>query len=428
MHENVFASRNFRLVFFGALVSEFGAVFYSFAVSFYILEITDNNAFLQGFYLALCGFVLLLFTPIGGVLGDRFHKAKIMTICDYLKGGLILAATGAMILFPASNAHLIILFITGIIGNAISGVFSPAASALFPEIVSEQKLQQANSYFSIKSSLQGIFGVVLAGVMYASLSIYTLFFIVGLCYVFSGVSEMFIRYTFVPSKDKLTLNLMLGDMKDGLVYLKTRKAIMAFMAAVLFINFFFAPVSSNFLPYFVKTDIASAPSYLFEKFLSPELWSSVFSMLTGIGSLVAAVILSAKPQEDKCGRKVSFRLCAIAAMMIALTICYWILVELQISLNLFLIFLSAGFLAIGFIVVSINIPTSTVMMRIVDKDKLSKVSSILSIGSQGLIPIASVLAGIILQYAGSSSLLLISSIGFTATAIFMLLNKHISDL
>ena len=50
--DNVFASRNFRLVFLGALVSELGAVLYSFAVGFYLLEISDNNAVLQGGYLA----------------------------------------------------------------------------------------------------------------------------------------------------------------------------------------------------------------------------------------------------------------------------------------------------------------------------------------------------------------------------------------
>ena len=34
---NVFANRNFRLIFLGALVSELGALLYSFAVGFYIL-------------------------------------------------------------------------------------------------------------------------------------------------------------------------------------------------------------------------------------------------------------------------------------------------------------------------------------------------------------------------------------------------------
>ena len=145
---NVFFNRNYRLVFFGALVSELGAILYSFAVSFYILEITDNNAFLQGLYLALCGGMLLLATPVGGVLGDRFNKAKIMFLCDYMKGGIIVLATVLMLLFRSSDAHVLILFAVGILGNAVSGVFSPAAGALLPHIVVEEKLQQANAYFS----------------------------------------------------------------------------------------------------------------------------------------------------------------------------------------------------------------------------------------------------------------------------------------
>ena len=45
---NVFRNRNFRLVFLGALVSELGAILYSFAVSFYILEISGNSADVAG--------------------------------------------------------------------------------------------------------------------------------------------------------------------------------------------------------------------------------------------------------------------------------------------------------------------------------------------------------------------------------------------
>lgn len=44
--KNIFRNRNFTLVFLGALVSNVAALFYSFAVSFYILTLTDNNAFI----------------------------------------------------------------------------------------------------------------------------------------------------------------------------------------------------------------------------------------------------------------------------------------------------------------------------------------------------------------------------------------------
>ena len=425
---NVFFNRNYRLVFFGALVSELGAILYSFAVSFYILEITDNNAFLQGLYLALCGGTLLLATPVGGVLGDRFNKAKIMFLCDYMKGGIIILATVLMLLFRSSDAHVLILFAVGILGNAVSGVFSPAAGALLPHIVAEEKLQQANAYFSIKSSLQSILGVVLAGILYATLPIHLLFFLVGVCYLLSGVSEMFIRYEHKPSEEKLTLRLALSDMGDGLRYLKTQKALMALMAAILFINFFFSPLGSNFLPYFVKTDVAAAPSYLFDRFLTPELWSSVFSVMVGLSSLVGAIILSALPQEDKCGRKVALRLGYIAVVVLLLTASYWLLVDRGLSLNAFLILFCVGALLIGFLVVMINVPTSTVLMRVVDRNMLSKVSSLVSIVSQGLTPISSVLAGAVLQYLGSTILLLACALGFTATALFLLFNKKVQDI
>ena len=425
---NVFFNRNYRLVFFGALVSELGAILYSFAVSFYILEITDNNAFLQGLYLALCGGTLLLATPVGGVLGDRFNKAKIMFLCDYMKGGIIILATVLMLLFRSSDAHVLILFAVGILGNAVSGVFSPAAGALLPHIVAEEKLQQANAYFSIKSSLQSILGVVLAGILYAVLPIHLLFFLVGVCYLLSGVSEMFIRYEHKPSEEKLTLRLALSDMGDGLRYLKTQKALMALMAAILFINFFFSPLGSNFLPYFVKTDVAAAPSYLFDRFLTPELWSSVFSVMVGLSSLVGAIILSALPQEDKCGRKVALRLGYIAVVVLLLTASYWLLVDRGLSLNAFLILFCVGALLIGFLVVMINVPTSTVLMRVVDRNMLSKVSSIVSIVSQGLTPISSVLAGAVLRYLGSTILLLACALGFTATALFLLFNKQVREI
>lgn len=426
--ENVFKNRNFRLVFFGALVSELGAVFYSFAVSFYILEISGNNAFLQGLYLALCGGVLLLCTPVGGVLGDRYNKAKIMFLCDYGKGGLILAATLLMLLFRSNTAHIVILFAVGILGNAVSGIFSPAANALPPHIVEEDRLQQANAYFSVRGSLQSIFGVVLAGILYAALPITLLFAIVGVCYVLSGVSEMFIRYAHKPSEERMSLRLMAADMGDGLRYLKTQKPILALMGAILFINFFFAPLSGNFLPYFVKTDVAGAPSYLFDKLLTPELWTSVFSVLIGLSSLAGSLLLSARPQAEKCGRSTALRLCWMAGLLIVLTLGYWLLVARGGSLNAFLILFSLGCLLAGWLLAAVNIPVNTTLMRVVERDKLSKVSSIISIISQGLIPIASVLAGAVLQGLGSTLLLLLCSAGFTVTAGFMLLSRETHNI
>ena len=425
---NVFANRNYRLVFLGALVSESGALLYSFAVGFYILEISENNAFLQGLYLALCGASLLLFTPVGGVLGDRFNKAKIMYVCDYVKGGMIILATVLMMLLPSSTAHIVILFILGILGNVVSGIFNPAAGAMLPNLVEPQQLQQANAFFSVKSSMESILGVVLAGVLYAVLPIYVLLLAVGACFIGSGISEMLIRYEHTPSNEPMTLRLAVSDMKEGVLYLKSQKAIMAVLGAALFINFFFTPVTGNFIPYFIRTDLGSAPSYLFDSILKPELWSSVFSVCIGVSSLIGAVMMSARQQEEKCGLKVAGRLCVFSGVMIALAIGYWWLVASDVSLNAFLLVFSAGCLAVGFLLSLINIPLNTLIQRRVERNKLSKVGSIVSVGSQGMIPVASVLAGAALQFFGSTVLLAICAAGFTVTAVLLLTNRHVRSL
>ena len=118
----------------------------------------------------------------------------------------------------------------------------------------------------------------------------------------------------------------------------------------------------------------------------------------------------------------------MAVTLVLLTAAYWMLVAQGRSLNMFLVLLSLGCLIAGFLTACINIPVSTSIMRSVDRDKLSKVMSILNILSMGLIPIASVIAGAVLQYAGSTPLLLVCSLGFTATAVFMLFNKSAHEI
>lgn len=98
------------------------------------------------------------------------------------------------------------------------------------------------------------------------------------------------------------------------------------------------------------------------------------------------------------------------------------------SLNAFLLLHSLGILLTGFLIVFINVPINTVLMRMVERDKLSKASSIISVASQGLIPIASVLAGAVLQLFGSAPLLFICAAGFTATALFLLINRDVREI
>ena len=54
--------------------------------------------------------------------------------------------------------------------------------------------------------------------------------------------------------------------------------------------------------------------------------------------------------------------------------------------------------------------------------------SVINISSQGLIPIASVLAGLILQGLGSTALLVFCTVGFFITALMLLLNPRTKEI
>ena len=426
---NVFHNKNFRLAFFGALVSNVGAMLYSFAVSFYILEITGTNALIQGIYLAVCSLCTLGANLFGGVIGDRMNKAKIMYLCDYAKGGLIVLATAGMILGRGNTGvELALLFVVGALGNIISGIFSPAANAIIPEIVEKDQLQQANSYYSAMYSLQSIAGVVLAGILYTTVPVYTLFFIVGGCYILSGVSEMLIRIVHTAEKSHLSVRDTFSDIKSGFTYLAANKALLILIVSVLFVNFFLTPVTGNFVPYFIKTDLTQADSYLLKNLLTPELWYSVISIMMGIASLIASIVISKLPPIKKCSKPAKICLSLMSVLMFLLAGNYYVFVDRAVSMSLFLIFMAAGSAAMGVLTSCINIPIDTAVLTHVESNQLGKVSAMISVGSQALIPLASLLAGIALEGLGATPLLFICAVGFLCANLLLVFSKEVKNI
>lgn len=427
--KNIFRNKNFTLVFFGALVTNIGSLFYNFAVSFYILEITNNNAAMQGAYLAVSSVVYLITSLFGGVISDNYNKARIMFICDYLKGALILLATLGLFFTQANvTPGLVILFAMGICGNIIGGIFNPASSSLLPDIVKKEELQKAQSYFSAMNSIQGIAGVLLAGILYALLPTHVLFTITGICYLMSGLSEMFIRYDYQKKEQTLTLKTTFGNMKEGFVYLWGRKSLFMVLLMFTLINFFVTPINGNIVPYFVKTDLQNAPGYLFDRIVTPEMWLSIFSICGGVASTITAIVISKRKQQDKCGRRLKKWLTALCGLMILIAAAYFIFVQKGVSLNGFIVSFCLFSVFFSIISCEVNIPTHTAVLLTVDKAMLGKVMSLIGVAVQGFIPLSSLISGIILGRYGIAWLFTFCAAGFVLTDIIVISNKHMEEI
>src|ERR1700722_6742264 len=113
-----FHEKNFRLYFYGQLVSVTGTWLQNVALGWLVLQIT-NSAFWVGIVSALSVLPTLLFSLIGGVIVDKFDKKKILYVTQ--SSAMVLAfILGVLTLLNTINVWEICLlsFLLGTV-NAI---------------------------------------------------------------------------------------------------------------------------------------------------------------------------------------------------------------------------------------------------------------------------------------------------------------------
>ena len=82
-------NRNYRLLWFGYLISQFGDWFNLIASAAVIANITSNGTSLS--YLFLARFLpLFFFSPFAGLLADRFDRRYVMIVSDVLRALTVL--------------------------------------------------------------------------------------------------------------------------------------------------------------------------------------------------------------------------------------------------------------------------------------------------------------------------------------------------
>ncbi len=190
-------NKNFVLIWLGQGVSGIGSTAYSIAMMYWIFEAT-GSATLMGLLTMssqLPGFIL---GPIGGTLADFFSRRTIIIASDFINGLAILTITALFYLEPnATNLIMTWVFVVAILNGITGAFFGPAISAAFPDLVPKEKLAKANSLMGFTGRIGALVGLGMGGVIYSWLGPLALFFINGLSFIFSGISECFIT---IPQK------------------------------------------------------------------------------------------------------------------------------------------------------------------------------------------------------------------------------------
>ncbi|MCP4417627.1 MAG: MFS transporter [Chloroflexi bacterium] len=173
-------NRDYRYLWLGNVVSLLGDWFNLIAAAELITELSDSGVAIS--YLFLSRFLpLFLFSPLAGVLADRYNRRMLMVVSDVLRavvvlGFLVVGLTGQVWLF----------YLLTVAQFALSALFTPARSAAVAMVVEQQELVTANALDSFTWSAMLAFGAFLGGVVAAVFGAETAFFLDSLTFVLSA--------------------------------------------------------------------------------------------------------------------------------------------------------------------------------------------------------------------------------------------------
>ncbi len=169
--------RNYRLYFFGQLVSVMGTWMQTVAQSFLVLELTHSGTDL-GLVTAARFLPILLLGPAGGLFADRRNKRRILYVTQALSG--VLAAIFAIL----TGTHVIQMWLVYVLALSLGfvNVFdNPARQSFISEMVPLDDLANAVTLNSVSINLARVFGAAVGGVLAAALGL-------ALCFTCNAIS------------------------------------------------------------------------------------------------------------------------------------------------------------------------------------------------------------------------------------------------
>jgi MFS family permease len=169
--------RNYRLFFFGQLVSVIGTWMQTVALSFLILDLTHSGIQL-GLTTAARFAPMLFFGPAGGLFADRMDKQRVLYVTQTLSG--LLAAAFA-VLIATHSIRLWIVYLLAVALGFVNVFDNPARQSFISEMVSGRDLPNAVTLNSVSMNMARVFGAALGGVLAAAIGL-------ALCFTCNALS------------------------------------------------------------------------------------------------------------------------------------------------------------------------------------------------------------------------------------------------
>ena len=171
--------RNFRLYWYGQMISLMGSGMQSIGQVWLVLELT-HSAWQLGLVGALQALPVLLFSLVGGVYADRWPKRRVLLVTQ---AAAMIQALLLWALIATGTVQLWHLYVLALLLGLTYSLSKPASRSFVVEMVGREDLPNAIALNSSLSTLARIVGPGLGGIIIAARGLTTLFLLNALSFL-----------------------------------------------------------------------------------------------------------------------------------------------------------------------------------------------------------------------------------------------------
>lgn len=367
--------RNFRLFYYGQILSLVGTWMQTTAQGWLVLELTDSE-FLLGLVTAAGSLPILLFTLYAGVVADRTDKRRIILAAQAasLVGALALAVltqTGLV-----TVGWILVLVTLQGVANAFE---VPTRQSFFVELVGKEDLTNAIALNSSAFNLTRIIGPALAGLLIGAVGIAVCFYLNALSYLAVLAGLLAIRRP--PFQRPPRTASTLENLREGFAYLWGNRLARTLVTVIAAASILALPYAM-LLPVFAR-DVLHVGAQGLGWLLSAA----------GAGALAGGITLASASGRVRGGRLLLASSTGFAVLLGAFAFSRWFPLSLALLA------------AAGFCLISFTATVNAMLQAVVPDALRGRVMSVYVFMFMGMTPIGSLQAGTLARFVGAPAAL-----------------------
>jgi len=372
---DVLRAPNFRRYYFGQSLSNFGDMLVPLALAFAVLDLTGSVAAL-GMVMLASRVPIIVFTLIGGAIGDSLPRRKVMLVADAVR--LVAhGATGALLLM--GDARLWHLIVLQVLAGSAAAFFDPAASGLVRNLVEPSEIRKANSLLTLTRNGITIIALAASGAIIAILGPGWAFVVNSITFLAS--ITVLLRMD-LPDGDRVWIRTdFLRQVHEGLSYVRHSGWLSVTIVYTSLLNTLVIAPMMILGPAVSKSSLGGA-----------AVWAAVLIASTSgslVGSALSLKIHPRRPLSTAIG-------VVFAAIPLALTLAFvaplWLILPAAVLFGM-----QSSFS---------TILISSLIQQNIAEGTLSRVMSVHQLGARSLTPLGFALVGVAAARWGTADVLL----------------------